>query len=254
MPMLPKHRAQLDAVIARFQADIQRLARAVRSQERDRLLTTFDPGRARSAAVATAGTRKRAAAATGKQPAARTRPAAAGTRARQGVTKRTRKPDAARTRGEPAGAGSAVATAATTRPAATETSTENMVMDRAGMDAATGARAEPSAQETSSPPAAGDPSSPGTTDTRAPAAGDGTGAGPTWVRGGKRVRWTRESIINELARWMVTGTAIDSSFLKRHGPPGLVTAALRIFGRFDAALNVAGLQVAKLYPDGPPAR
>jgi hypothetical protein len=67
------------------------------------------------------------------------------------------------------------------------------------------------------------------------------------------VRWTRETIVEELARWMVNGTALDSSFVQRHGPPGLVSAARRIFGRFDAALNVAGLHVAKLYPDGPPA-
>jgi hypothetical protein len=71
---------------------------------------------------------------------------------------------------------------------------------------------------------------------------------------GKRIKWTRDAIIDELARWMVAGTSVDSSFVRRHGPPGLVPAALRIFGRFDAALNVAGLHVAKLYPDGPPAR
>jgi hypothetical protein len=59
-------------------------------------------------------------------------------------------------------------------------------------------------------------------------------------------------VIRELAGWMVTGTAIDASFLKRHGPPGLVPAAVRIFGRFDAALNVAGLQAAELYPDARP--
>ena len=47
---------------------------------------------------------------------------------------------------------------------------------------------------------------------------------------------------------------IDASFVKRHGPPGLVAAAVREFGRFDAALNVASLQIARLYPDGPKAR
>lgn len=70
---------------------------------------------------------------------------------------------------------------------------------------------------------------------------------------GKRRRWTRDSIIEELAKWMVTSTVIDASFVTRHGPPGLAAAARRIFGRFDAALNVASLHVAKLYPDGPPA-
>ena len=77
----------------------------------------------------------------------------------------------------------------------------------------------------------------------APAAGDR-----------KRVAWTRESIINELATWVLSGTAIDAQFMTRHGPPGLVAATRRIFGRFDAALNVAALHVSKLYPDGPPTR
>jgi hypothetical protein len=72
--------------------------------------------------------------------------------------------------------------------------------------------------------------------------------------GRKRVRWTRETIISELATWMLSGTVIDAPFVKRHGPPGLVAATVRIFGRFDAALNVAGLHVAKLYPEGPPER
>jgi hypothetical protein len=53
---------------------------------------------------------------------------------------------------------------------------------------------------------------------------------------------------------MLSGTAIDATFVTRHGPPGLVAATRRIFGRFDAALNVAALHVSKLYPDGPPAR
>jgi hypothetical protein len=70
----------------------------------------------------------------------------------------------------------------------------------------------------------------------------------------KRVPWTREAIINELATWMLSGTAIDATFVRRYGPPGLVAAARRVFGRFDAALNVAGLHVSKLYPDGPPQR
>jgi len=72
--------------------------------------------------------------------------------------------------------------------------------------------------------------------------------------GRKRVTWTREAIINELATWMLSGTSIDATFVARHGPPGLVAATRRIFGRFDAALNVAGLHVSKLYPDGPPGR
>jgi hypothetical protein len=86
--------------------------------------------------------------------------------------------------------------------------------------------------------------------TSLPASAGGAPAGPaSRSSGSKRVRWTRDAIIHELAGWMVTGTAIDSSFLKRHGPPGLVPAAVRVFGRFDAALNVAGLHAAELYPD-----
>jgi len=68
------------------------------------------------------------------------------------------------------------------------------------------------------------------------------------------VPWTRESIINELTTWTLSGTMIDAQFLTRHGPPGLVAAIRRVFGRFEAALNVAALNVSKLYPDGPPAR
>jgi len=68
------------------------------------------------------------------------------------------------------------------------------------------------------------------------------------------VPWTREAIINELASWLASGTTIDATFVTRHGPPGLVAATRRIFGRFEAALNVAALQVSKLYPDGPPSR
>lgn len=71
---------------------------------------------------------------------------------------------------------------------------------------------------------------------------------------GKRGKWTRETIVNELATWMVSGTTIDAAFVTRHGPPGLVAAARRVFGRFEAALNVAGLRVSELYPDGPPQR
>lgn len=94
--------------------------------------------------------------------------------------------------------------------------------------------------------------------TEAPAAAAAPGtpqAAPGTPAGGrKRVPWTREAIINELATWMLSGTAIDATFVQRYGPPGLVAAARRIFGRFDAALNVAGLHISKLYPDGPPNR
>jgi hypothetical protein len=66
--------------------------------------------------------------------------------------------------------------------------------------------------------------------------------------GGKH-KWTRDTIVNELATWLASGTTIDAAFVTRHGPAGLVAATRRIFGRFDAALNVASLHVSKMYPD-----
>jgi hypothetical protein len=69
-----------------------------------------------------------------------------------------------------------------------------------------------------------------------------------------RVQWTRDNIVTELAAWLLGGTAFDAAFMTRHGPKGLVAAARRVFGRFDAALNVAALHNAKLYPEGPPTR
>jgi hypothetical protein len=78
---------------------------------------------------------------------------------------------------------------------------------------------------------------------------------PALPAGGRgRTPWTRERIISELATWMLSGTAIDAQFMTRHGPKGLVAAIRRVFGRFEAALNVAALHNAKLYPEGPPAR
>jgi hypothetical protein len=74
------------------------------------------------------------------------------------------------------------------------------------------------------------------------------------IGGSGRPRWTRESIIGELATWLLSGTAIDAQFMARHGPRGIVAAVRRVFGRFDAALNLAALHNAKLYPGGPPAR
>lgn len=71
---------------------------------------------------------------------------------------------------------------------------------------------------------------------------------------GKKRGWTRESIVDELTKWMLAGTSTDATFVKRHGPPGLVAATRRIFGRFEAALNVAAINISKLYPEGPPNR
>jgi hypothetical protein len=72
--------------------------------------------------------------------------------------------------------------------------------------------------------------------------------------GRKRVPWTRETVVSELASWMLSGMAIDASFVTRYGPRGLVAATRRIFGRFEAALNVAALHISKLYPEGPPTK
>ena len=84
-------------------------------------------------------------------------------------------------------------------------------------------------------------------------AGDSAFGGCELARPLKRKRWTRETIVAELATWMSSkGTVLDASFLTRHGPPGLVAATRRVFGRFDAAMNVAALHVSKLQPDGPP--
>jgi len=82
----------------------------------------------------------------------------------------------------------------------------------------------------------------------------GTTGAPPDDAGERKRRWTRDAIINELAGWLVSGTTIDASFVKRYGPRGLVAATRKEFGRFEAALNVASLQVSKMYPDGPPAR
>jgi hypothetical protein len=116
----------------------------------------------------------------------------------------------------------------------------------AGRPAAPRTRAAP-APAPAAPPSKPAPPAPSPAE---PAAAPAATAAPT----GKRGKWTRETIINELATWMLSGTAIDAAFVTRHGPPGLVAAARRVFGRFEAALNVAGLRVSELYPDGPPQR
>ena len=71
---------------------------------------------------------------------------------------------------------------------------------------------------------------------------------------GKRRTWTRERVINELARWLMAGGAIEAAFVARHGPPGLVAGAKRLFGRFDAALDAAILHLARQHPDGVPSK
>ncbi len=75
---------------------------------------------------------------------------------------------------------------------------------------------------------------------------------PSSVPDGKRRPWTRETVIDELAQWLLTGQVVEAAFVTRHGRPGLVAGAKRIFGRFDAALNAANLHLARKHPDGPP--
>jgi hypothetical protein len=105
---------------------------------------------------------------------------------------------------------------------------------------------------TSAGPGAGAPdAAAGASASATPATAPAPSAAP--ATGRTRTSWTRESIINELATWMAGGTVIDAAFVRRHGPPGLVAATRRVFGRFEAGLNVAALHVSKLYPDGPPS-
>ena len=111
-----------------------------------------------------------------------------------------------------------------------------------GVAPPTGASAEP--------PREGEPAAAAA----APATGT-PGPSPGLAAAGRgRTRWTRDTIISELATWLLSGTAIDAQFMTRHGPKGLVAAIRRVFGRFDAALNLAALHNSRLYPDGPPAR
>lgn len=73
----------------------------------------------------------------------------------------------------------------------------------------------------------------------------------TGVRG-KSSALTRETIIETLVQMMISVPTVDARFMKKYGPRGFVPATLKVFGRFDAALNVAALQVSKLYPNGRP--
>jgi hypothetical protein len=178
------NRAALTDEVARFQADVRRLAltavRSIIQQELDRKRAQLQAAQPRTELTARSGTAAPPAAAPAREP-------------------------------PPAPAGLAAPSTTPATPATPAPSTP--------------------------PPPPGSAASP---------------ASPAGVR--KRVPWTRETITNELATWMLSGTAIDATFVARHGPPGLVAAARRVFGRFEAALNVAGLHVSKLYPDGPPER
>jgi hypothetical protein len=76
----------------------------------------------------------------------------------------------------------------------------------------------------------------------------------TLAPAGRKATWTRERIIEQLVPFLVGGTGVDAAFISRHGPKGLVAAAKKTFGRFEAAMNVASLRVSELYPDGAPGR
>jgi hypothetical protein len=69
-----------------------------------------------------------------------------------------------------------------------------------------------------------------------------------------RREWSRTRVVTELADWLLQESTIDAATLKRRGHGALASWALRVFGRFDAALNAANLHLAEKYPDGPPKR
>ena len=64
------------------------------------------------------------------------------------------------------------------------------------------------------------------------------------VRTADTPRWTRESVVESLGAWLFSGEPAEAAFIRRHGPKGLVPAATKFFGRFDAALNTANLAIA----------
>jgi hypothetical protein len=192
-------RTALDDAIARFQAEVQRLAlaaaRAVIEQELARRRGGLEPARPRKGRPA--------------QPAAR--------QLELGFEQAPR--------------------SQLELPLASQAVPE--VAPRAGSSAEPQHEGEPAGDPAAAvAPATGTPAPPA----GLPAAGRG------------RTRWTRDTIISELATWLLSGTAIDAQFMTRHGPKGLVAAIRRVFGRFDAAVNLAALHNSKLYPEGPPVR
>jgi len=64
--------------------------------------------------------------------------------------------------------------------------------------------------------------------------------------------WTRERVIEELARWLIELPGLDAPSLRRRKQGALVDAARREFGRFEAALNASNLALSQKYPDGIP--
>ena len=114
--MRPHHRAELAAAVARFLANIRRLARAKLRSERDRFLATIDPSRAQPT-----GTTSMRPPAVGrpKAPARRARAVTTGPSRRAATAaQRTRKPDAAVKATQPE-----ATRASATRPPATAAAT-----------------------------------------------------------------------------------------------------------------------------------
>ena len=216
----PDARAEMAAAVERFQADVERLAveivRAVLGHELARASAYAAPAPA---------------------PAPRLEPQLQHTRQakRQPAAVRRAKPAAVR-RPKPA----AVPAVAKTPPS------PPVVLPPSPASEPAPAHAWPSDDSLARPPAP-DPSPAVTPEPSPPSPPGPTGRG-------KRSPWTRETIVDELATWMSKGTVIDASFLTRHGPPGLVAAAKRIFGRFEAAMNVVALQQSKTHAGDPPPR
>ena len=67
-----------------------------------------------------------------------------------------------------------------------------------------------------------------------------------------RQPWTRERVIDELARWLIDLPGLDAPSLRRRKQGALVDAAKREFGRFEAALNASNLALSQKYPGGIP--
>jgi hypothetical protein len=203
--MRPRGPTELDDVVARFQAEIHRLAvttaRTIVEQELARRRAALEPARPRKGRPAPPAVRQLELG-FGQAPA--------------------RKPE------------------------------PQLELPLAASAAAGAQRAEAPARPPAEPPREGEPAGP--PDAAAPAAQAPGPAPGSPAPGRGRMRWTRDSIIAELATWLLSGTLIDAQFMTRHGPKGLVAASRRVFGRFEAALNLAALHNAKLYPEGPPAR
>lgn len=91
-------------------------------------------------------------------------------------------------------------------------------------------------------------SAPDLTETRAPAApSTRPAAAPAPV-------WTRDVVVDELAKWLLGGNPVEAAYLLRHKQRKLVVNAKKFFGRFEAALNAANLHLARQYPGGIPSK